>query len=155
MARFELTLTKMEQSDVKISWLLPHGHLVELLSTSLRNLLVNVQSKLHHIQSHLANVQSYLEASWCQLVPIIKLCALFLLDFVLKKWANPALFSVYFQSFQSNIVQFHSKLMWKMSFQDFNSQPSDYESPPFNYLDQDTRPISCLNFSLTFEMCVN
>ena len=74
-------------------------HLVELLSSSLRNLLVNVQSKLHHFQSDLANVQSYLEASWCQLVPIIKLCALFLLDFVLKTMGQPrplfGLFSVF------------------------------------------------------------
>ena len=30
-----------------------------------------------------------------------------------KKWANPGLFFVYFQSFQTNITNFYNKYMWK------------------------------------------
>ena len=53
---------------------------------------------------------------------------------LLKNWANPGLFFVYFWSFQSNITIFCNKYMWKnvhpVYGRDSNPRPSERESPP-------------------------
>ena len=56
-----------------------------------------------------------------------------------KKCADPGLFFIYFQSFQSNITIFTTNQCEKcpssIGHRDSNSQPSDYEIPPLT-----TRP---------------